>query len=92
MSIKTTYHVAASIDGFIAREDGDVSWLEDFELEDTGLPEFFSGIDGLIMGRDTYDFVFDFGSWPYEDKLSWVCTSRNLKILEGANLRVVASI
>ena len=89
--MKITYYVATSLDGFIAREDGDVSWLDDMNIDmsDTGYDDFFAGIDGLAMGRNTYDFVFNYGSWPYGDKPTWVCTSSELETLEGANLRIV---
>lgn len=92
--MKITYYVAASLDGFIARVDGDVSWLDELNLggDETDLEEFFGTVDGLVMGRNTYDFVFDYGSWPYEDKLTWVCTSRDLQPLEGANLIVAGNI
>ena len=92
--MKVTYHVATSSDGFIARLDGDVSWLNDVEIDmsETGLEEFFADVDGLIMGRGTYDFVFNYGSWPYEDKLTWVCTNRELESLEGANLIIAKTV
>lgn len=92
--MKITYSVAASLDGFIAREDGDVSWLDEMAIDasETGLEEFFRGIDGLVMGRGTYDFVFNYGSWPYEDKPTWVCTRREIQLMAGANLIVVGEI
>jgi dihydrofolate reductase len=91
--MKITYYVAKSLDGFIAREDGDVSWLDDLNINmaDTGYDDFYSSIDALAMGRNTYDFVFDFGSWPYGDKPTWICTNRELKPLVGANLSIVKS-
>ena len=86
--MRITYSVAASVDGFIAREDGDVSWLDEMNIDSngTGLEEFFRSIGGLVMGRKTYDFVFNYGSWPYEDKPTWVCTHSDIEPLEGANL------
>lgn len=92
--MKITYHAAASQDGFIARDNGDVSWLDDMNLspEETGLAEFFADIDGLVMGRKTYDFVRSYGSWPYEDKPGWVCTHNEIAVLEGATLRVASDI
>lgn len=91
--MKITYYAAMSSDGFIAREDGDVSWLDDLDIDfaETGAETFFNSIDGLVMGRDTYDFVFNYGSWPYEDKPSWVCTSQPLKPLPGAVLHAATS-
>lgn len=92
--MRITYSVAASLDGFIAREDGDVSWLDDLNIDadEAGLKAFFRSIDGLVMGRRTYDFVFDYGSWPYEDKPTWVCTHNGLQPLAGANLLVVDDV
>ena len=88
--MRITYYVATSLDGFIAREDGDVSWLDDLNIDmtDTGYDDFFASIDGLVMGRNSYNFVFDYGSWPYGDKPTWVCTSSELETLEGANLKI----
>ncbi len=92
--MKITYLAATSLDGFIALDNGDVSWLDEMNIDknDTGLEEFFASIDGLIMGRHTYDFVFNYGSWPYEDKTAWVCTHRPLETMEGANLIAVDSL
>ncbi|MEO1391666.1 MAG: dihydrofolate reductase family protein [Cyanobacteria bacterium J06634_5] len=92
--MKITYAAATSLDGFIARENGEVSWLDEMNIDEneTGLEAFFSSIDGLVMGRNTYDFVFNYDSWPYEDKPTWVCTHRTLQTLDGANLIIVEDI
>jgi dihydrofolate reductase len=67
-----------SVDGFIARLDGDLTWLtggsdaggapEDGAGGDFGFAEFVSGIDALVMGRGTYDVIAPFGEWPYQGK------------------------
>ena len=67
-----------SVDGFIARLDGDIGWLtggadaggppDDGEGGDFGFADFVSGIDGLVMGRGTYDVIAPFGEWPYQGK------------------------
>jgi dihydrofolate reductase len=65
------YYVAASLDGYIARPDGAVDWLESIEAsgEDHGYEDFYQSIDGLLMGRATYDMVRGFGiDWPYPGK------------------------
>ncbi|WP_315921170.1 dihydrofolate reductase family protein [Mesorhizobium sp. SP-1A] len=66
----TTAHVfiAASLDGYIACKDGNIDWLSlpGGETEDHGYNDFFSTIDGIIMGRGTYDVVSTFGDWPFE--------------------------
>jgi dihydrofolate reductase len=62
--------VGTSLDGFIAREDGDLDWLTSAgdELGDTGYEEFFSGVDAMVLGRGTYDTVSAFPDWPYAGK------------------------
>lgn len=92
--MRITYAAATSIDGFIARKDGDVSWLDDVNVEtnETDLEQFFSSIDGLVMGRNTYNFVLDYGSWPYENKPTWVCTHSQPEFLDGANLIIADEI
>ncbi|WP_252273890.1 dihydrofolate reductase family protein [Pseudomonas subflava] len=65
------YYVAASLDGYIARPDGSVDWLEPIEASgiDHGYEDFYRGIDGLLMGRATYDMLCSFGiGWPYPGK------------------------
>lgn len=92
--MKITYYVAISADEFIAKEDGDVSWLDelDIEMAETGYDAFFSSVNGLVMGRHTYDFVYNYGSWPYGDKPTWIFTTRSLKALDGSNLKTTTSI
>jgi dihydrofolate reductase len=67
-----------SVDGFIARLDGDLSWLtgdaevggapDDGAGGDFGFSEFVSGIDALVMGRGTYDVIAPMDEWPYQGK------------------------
>lgn len=87
--MKVTYYVASSIDGYIAKEDGDVSWLEDLGIpvEETGYEDFFSTVDALVMGRKTYEMIYQFGVWTYGDKPTWVCTTSNLEPIQGCNLQ-----
>lgn len=87
--MKVTYYVASSLDGYIAKEDGDVSWLEelDISMEDAGYDEFYSTVDALVMGRKTYEMVVSFGQWPYGDKPVWVCSSSKIAPMEGCNLQ-----
>jgi len=87
--MKVTYYVASSLDGYIAKEDGDVSWLEelDISMEDAGYDEFYSTVDALVMGRKTYEMVVSFGQWPYGEKPVWVCSSNKISPVEGINLQ-----
>jgi dihydrofolate reductase len=81
--------MAASLDGFIARKDGRVDWLEtsdefaEGETLDPGFVEsFLKTIDCYVMGSRTYETALSFDSkglgWPYGDKPTFVLTNRNL--------------
>lgn len=58
--------IAASLDGYIAGPDDDLSWL--FTDADYGFSNFFKGVDTLLMGRGTYEVIRTFGEWPYPGK------------------------
>ena len=66
---KIKLYIAATIDGFIAREDGSLDWLNNHpnpDQLDYGYADFMSRIDTVIMGRKTYEEVLGFGvEWPY---------------------------
>jgi len=86
---RVTIHMAASLDGFIARKDGRVDWLEtsdEFVGGDTIGPGFVEAflktIDCYVMGSRTYETALRFEAqglgWPYGDKPTFVLTSRDL--------------
>ncbi|MCB0767906.1 MAG: dihydrofolate reductase [Flavobacteriales bacterium] len=57
-----------SLDGFIARPDGSLDFLEgdgSAEMGDHGYDAFMAGMDAIVMGRNTYEVVLTFGSWPF---------------------------
>ena len=69
MSLKSSVYIATSVDGFIARKDGNLDWLDydpDLAGEDYGYQDFTSTVDTLVMGRNTYEKVLTFGGWSYE--------------------------
>jgi dihydrofolate reductase len=66
--LKATAYIATSLDGFIARENGDTDWLPTPGTEDYGYREFMDTVDVLIMGRNTFAKVLAFPEWPYGDK------------------------
>lgn len=81
MSIKVSVYIAASLDGFIARVDGNLDWLDEAnttvpEGEDCGFVEFMNSVDTLLMGRKTYEKVLSFGQWPYDDTPVVVLSSK----------------
>ena len=70
MRVKVSVYIATSFDGFIARNDGALDWLDKANSnvpkgEDCGFQAFIDSIDTLIMGRKTYEKVLSFGQWPY---------------------------
>jgi dihydrofolate reductase len=67
MTLTCHAFIAASLDGYIARADGSIDWLEPFNAadEDHGFDAFLADKDGIIMGRGTYETVLGFGHWPY---------------------------
>ena len=61
--MRVTYYVAASLDGYIAAPNGSISWIEEvgIPIEESGCVEFLATVDGLVMGRKTYEQVCGFG-------------------------------
>lgn len=60
--------IATSLDGFIARQDGDIDWLltASSASEDHGYERFIASVDGIVMGRGTFEKVLTFDPWPYQ--------------------------
>ena len=86
---RVTIHMVASLDGFIARKDGRVDWMEtadEFTGGDTMDPGFVEAflktIDCYVMGSRTYETALGFEAkgfgWAYGDKPTFVLTSREL--------------
>jgi dihydrofolate reductase len=67
--------VGASVDGFIARQNGDLDWLPTGGGEPHGYDEFIAGVDTILIGRKTFETVLTFGAWPYGDKRVVVLSS-----------------
>jgi dihydrofolate reductase len=84
---RVTIHMATSLDGFIARKDGSVGWLETSdrfeggeEIAPESVVEFLQTIDCYVMGSRTYETALAFDakgmSWAYGDKPTIVLTRR----------------
>jgi len=68
--MKVSVYIATSLDGYIARADGGLDWLDEANAtvpdgEDMGYHSFMNSIDCLVMGRKTFEKVLSFGEWPY---------------------------
>ena len=57
---KIVVEVAVSADGYIARPDGDVEWLNRRARLDYGMTAFFKTIDTILIGRKTYDWALNY--------------------------------
>ncbi len=86
---RVTIHMAASLDGFIARRDGAVDWLETSDefvdgetLDPEYVKEFLSTIDCYVMGSKTYETALNFEAqgfgWAYGDTPTIILTTRDL--------------
>jgi dihydrofolate reductase len=91
---RVTIHMAASLDGFIARKDGSTDWLETADHYDAGevmspesVAEFLRTIDCYVMGSRTYETAMNFDAkgmgWAYGDKPVFVLTHRDLPKARG---------
>lgn len=77
-----TLHMVSSLDGFIAKRDNSVSWLESGSVYEAGvsisaeeMAEFVKGIDCYVMGSRTYEHALELG-WPYGDTPAVVVSGR----------------
>ena len=83
--MKASVYIATSLDGFIARENGDLDWLpgsdgssveSNPEDGDFGYQAFMDSVDALVMGRNSFEKVLSFGMWPYGNKRVVVLSSQ----------------
>jgi dihydrofolate reductase len=76
--MKASVFIATSLDGFIARANGDLDWLPAGGGEPHGYDEFIAGVDALVIGRKTFETVLAFDTWPYGQKPVFVLSTRAL--------------
>lgn len=77
--------MVTSLDGFIAKRDGDISWMQSTDYYEEGIvlteayiADFLKSIDCYVMGSRTYEHALELG-WPYGNVATIVLTNRNLK-------------
>jgi dihydrofolate reductase len=68
--------IGTSLDGFIARRNGDLDFLPAGGGEPHGYDEFITSVDALVIGRNTFEKVLTFETWPYGDKRVVILSSR----------------
>ena len=99
--MRATVFVGASVDGFIARVDGGLDWLPPGGGEGHGYEELMTSVDALVIGRNTFETVLSFDSWPYGAKPVFVLSTRPLpeapaaarvERMSGAPAEIVSSL
>ncbi len=81
--MKTVGYIATSLDGYIARDNHALDWLESPEWEDPdgsdyGFQDFLSSIDAILIGKNTFLKVAEIGVWVYRD-IPFCVVSKTLK-------------
>jgi dihydrofolate reductase len=72
--------VGISVDGFMARPNGDLDFLPEGGGEPHGYTEFIATVDAIVLGRKSFEKVLTFDPWPYGDKRVVVLSSRPVDI------------
>ena len=78
---KVIFYVAASLDGYLADENGSVDWLLPYQHVpyDYGYADFLQSIGHVVTGSYTYEQAKDFpGGWNFPGTKTWVFSRRNL--------------
>jgi dihydrofolate reductase len=78
--VKSSVFVGTSVDGFIARPNGDFDFLFEGGSEPHGYEEFMASVDVLVMGRNTFEKVLTLDKWPYADKRVVILTNRSIDL------------
>src|SRR4051812_40740693 len=85
MAPRFSVFIAMSLDGYIARKDGSIDWLEIVHPVDEahGYHFFMDSIDTIVVGRSTYETALGFDAWPYAGKRVVVMTHRPAEARHG---------
>lgn len=91
---RTTYYTASTLDGFIADEHHSLDWLLKQDIDKEGpmnYDAFIANVGAVIMGSSTYEWIVrhhvDKGEPWFYSQPSWVFTHRDLKGIDGADIR-----
>jgi dihydrofolate reductase len=74
--MKLSVFVGTSLDGFIARKNGDLDFLPPDGGEPHGYNEFIATVDAIVIGRNTFETVLPMKPWPYGNRRVVVLSSR----------------
>ncbi|MEG0149647.1 MAG: dihydrofolate reductase family protein [Comamonas sp.] len=97
--MSSQYYTATSLDGFLATEEDSIDWLFPLgSLAQSSYPDFIAEVGALAMGSSTYEWMAHNAeavlketgaAWPYSQP-TWVFSSRQLPLIEGADVRFVS--
>ena len=91
---KIIIYIAASVDGKIAKPNGNIDWLNEglaVTKTDYGYKKFYKSIDTTLIGNNTYKKILKFGiDFPYKGKENFVITS-NKKIKQDTNVTFISN-
>jgi len=76
--MKLSVFCGVSVDGFLARPNGALDFLDAGGQEPHGFEEFYDSVDVLVIGRKTFEVVLGFGTWAYGKKQVVVLSSHPL--------------
>jgi dihydrofolate reductase len=86
--MKISVFIGMSVDGFIARRNGQFDFLPEGGGEPHGYVEFMATVDTLVIGRNTFEVVLAFPEWPYGDKRVVVLSSKPVDLSKVRGGRV----
>lgn len=93
MKKKIKLYIAVSLDGYIARPDGNLDWLTKYPMPtrtEYGYKDLMDSIDTIIMGGKTYRAVLDMDfEWPYSDKACYIVSHRNTNLTPTKNVKFI---
>lgn len=80
--------IAVSLDGFIARKDGEIDWITK-EVKES-INKVYSSAETLISGTNTYNFIFErWGGWPYKSKKTFVVANTPINTIQEEYLAFI---
>ena len=82
--MKTSVFVGVSVDGYLARPNGELDFLDAGGDEPHGYEEFIATVDTIVMGRKTFEIVLGFGTWPFGEKPVVVLSTRPVELSTAA--------
>ncbi|MCG8698274.1 MAG: dihydrofolate reductase family protein [Bacteroidales bacterium] len=89
-------YIATTINGCIARKDGNIDWLSNHpnpDESDYGYGKFINTVDSIFMGRKTYEEILSFDiEWPYKNQATYILTRNSNFNIKTENTFVISNL